>query len=45
MLKESDNENFRHVIDSLKKSRSEPIADPHTGEVINHLLYEDPYAD
>jgi predicted AAA+ superfamily ATPase len=45
MLKESDNENFRHVIDSLKKSRAEPITDPHTGEVINHLLYEDPFVD
>lgn len=45
MLKESDNENFRNVIDSLKKSRSESITDPHTGEVINHLLYEDPFAD
>lgn len=45
MLKESDNENFRNVIDSLKKSRAEPITDPHTGDVINHLLYEDPFMD
>lgn len=45
MLKEADNENFRHVIDSLKKSRADPITDPHTGDVINQLLYEDPFVD
>jgi len=45
MLTNEDNENFRAIVDSLKKSRKEPILDERTGEVVNHLLYEDPFRD
>lgn len=45
MLTNEDNENFRTIVDSLKKSRKEPIIDERTGDIVNHLLYVDPFLD